>query len=327
VSSARAAVSLPAEPMIFDSTVPTDPTVTAVLDAVLRAVPGLDGGPFHVSGLPGGLTNQNYQVVAANGRHLVVRLSAPQSDLLAIDRDAEHANSLAAAAAGVAPRVLGYLPELGALAIDWIDGRTLTPADLDDAATLGRVAATCRQLHAGPRFTSDFDMVALQRRYLELVITRGFRLPSTYLDLLPRITAIGNALAIHPLPTVPCHNDLLAANLMDDGERIWFIDFEYSGNADPCFELGDLWSETGLPPDRLEVVVAAYFGKASRPLLARARLFGLLANYGWTLWASIQAATSTVDFDFWAWGLEKYERAAAELAGPDIAGLITAVQQ
>jgi thiamine kinase-like enzyme len=321
VSSARATVSLPPGPMT------TDPTVPAVMAAVLRAVPGLDGGPFHVSGLPGGLTNSNYEVVAANGRHVVVRLSAPQSDLLAIDRDAEHANSLAAAAAGVAPRVLAYLPDLGALVIDWIDGRTLTTADLDDAATLGRVATTCRQLHAGPRFTSDFDMVTLQRRYLELVISRGFRLPSTYLDLLPRITAVGNALAIHPLPTVPCHNDLLAANLMDDGERIWFIDFEYSGNADPCFELGDLWSETGLPPDRLEVLVAAYFGEASRPLLARARLFGLLANYGWTLWASIQAATSAVDFDFWGWGLEKYDRAAAELAGPDLAGLISDVQQ
>jgi thiamine kinase-like enzyme len=309
------------------STSPAGPPVPAVVDAVLRAVPGLDGGPFHVCALPGGLTNQNYKVVAANGRQLVVRMSAPQSDLLAIDRDNEYANSLAAAAAGVAPRVLGYLPDLGALVINWIDGRTLTDADLDDATTLGRVAATCRRLHAGPRFASDFDMVALQRRYLELVISRGFRLPPTYLDLLPRVTAIGNALAVHPLPTVPCHNDLLAANLMDDGERIWFIDFEYSGNADPCFELGDMWSETGLPPDRLEVLVAAYFGDITRQLLARARLFGLLANYGWTLWASIQAATSAVDFDFWGWGMAKFDRAVAELDGPDIARLIIDAQQ
>jgi thiamine kinase-like enzyme len=299
----------------------------AAVDAVLRSVPELGDGPFHISPLPGGLTNQNYKVVAASGQQAVIRLSAPQSELLAIDRDAEHGNSLAAAAAGVAPRVLAYLPDQRALVIDWIDARTFTTADLDDAPTLGRVAAACRQLHAGPRFHSDFNMVELQQRYLHLVISRGYRLPLTYLDLLPRVTAIGNALAMWPLPTVPCHNDLLAANIMDDGERIWFIDFEYSGNADPCFELGDLWSETGLPPDRLEVLVSAYFGQASRTMVARARLYGLLANYGWTLWASIQAATSAVDFDFWTWGLEKYERAAAELGGPHVAGLIADVQQ
>jgi thiamine kinase-like enzyme len=301
--------------------------VPAVIDTVLRSVPELGDGPFHISSLPGGLTNQNYKVVAASGRQAVVRLSAAQSQLLAIDRDAEHANSVAAASAGVAPRVLAYLPDQRALVIDWIDGRALTTADLDDAPTLGRVAAACRTLHAGPRFSSEFDMVVLQQRYLELVISRGYRLPITYLDLLPRVAAIGNALALWPLPTVPCHNDLLAANIMDDGEQIWFIDFEYSGNADPCFELGDLWSETGLPPDRLEVLVEAYFGKPSRTMIARTRLYGLLANYGWTLWASIQAATSAVDFDFWSWGLEKYERAAAELGGPHVAGLIADVQQ
>jgi thiamine kinase-like enzyme len=223
--------------------------------------------------------------------------------------------------------VLAYRPDQRALVIDWIDARTFTNADLDDAPTLGRVAAACRQLHAGPRFSSEFDMFGLQQRYLHLVISRGYRLPMTYLDLLPRVASIGNALALWPVPTVPCHNDLLAANIMDDGERIWFIDFEYSGNADPCFELGDLWSETGLPPDRLEVLVAAYFGRVSKTMIARARLYGLLANYGWTLWASIQAATSAVDFDFWAWGMEKYERAAAELGGPHVAGLIADVQQ
>jgi thiamine kinase-like enzyme len=304
-----------------------DPDVPPVIDVVLERLPELAGGPVHVSPLPGGLTNHNYRAVAANGRQAVIRLSTQQSALLAIDRDVEHANSLAAATAGVAPAVLGYLPDLGALVIDWLEGRTLTAADLDDPATVVRVAATCRRLHAGPRFAADFDMVSLQRRYLDLVLTQGFRLPPAYLGLMPQITAIGDALSARPLPTVPCHNDLLPANLMDDGEQIWFVDFEYSGNGDPCFELGNMWSETGLPADRLDGIVAAYFGQASKAMVARARLFGLLANYGWTLWASIQTATSAVDFDFWTWGMEKFDRAVAELGGPDVAGLITDVQQ
>ena len=304
-----------------------DAAVPAVIDDVVRRVPELSAGPVHVSALPGGLTNHNFKVVAASGRQAVIRLSSPQGALLAIDRDVEHANSLAAAAAGVAPQVLAYLPDLGALVIDWIEGRTLAAADLDDAATIERVGATCRRLHAGPRFAADFDMVALQRRYLELVVAQGYRLPPAYLDLMPQITAIGEALRARPLPTVPCHNDLLPANLMDDGEQIWFVDFEYSGNGDPCFELGNLWSETEFPADRLDGIVAAYFGQATKAMVARARLFGLLANYGWTLWASIQTATSAVDFDFWTWGMGKFDRAVAELGGPDMAGLISDVQQ
>ncbi|HEX3906953.1 MAG TPA: phosphotransferase [Mycobacteriales bacterium] len=320
MSSARAAAR-PVSEMTLDDEIPP------VIDDVVRRVPELSAGPVHASALPGGLTNHNFKVVTASGRQAVIRLSSPQGELLAIDRDVEYANSLAAAAAGVAPGVLGYLPDLGALVIDWIEGRTLAAADLDDAATVARVADTCRRLHAGPRFAADFDMVALQRRYLDLVVSEGYRLPPTYLDLMPQITAIGEALRARTLPTVPCHNDLLPANLMDDGEQIWFVDFEYSGNGDPCFELGNMWSETEFPADRLDGIVEAYFGRASRAMVARARLFGLLANYGWTLWASIQTATSAVDFDFWTWGMGKFDRAAAELGGPDMTRLIRDVQQ
>jgi thiamine kinase-like enzyme len=298
----------------------------SLLDDVVAQVPGMDGA-FTAGLLPGGLTNRNYHVTSAHGRQLVVRLSSPQSAMLAIDRGAEHANSTAAASVGVAPGVVAYLPDLGALVIEWIDGRTFEAADLDDSATLVRVAETCRRLHAGPRFAGDFDMFVVQRRYLDLVRSRGFRLPSSYLDYTPVVTTIRGAMAMQDAGTVPCHNDLLPANIMADDDQLWFVDFEYSGNGDPCFELGNLCSEALLGPDRLEELVAAYYGVASPGKVARARLFALMSNYGWTLWASIQAATSELEFDFWAWGLEKYERAVAELRGPDLARLITEVQQ
>jgi thiamine kinase-like enzyme len=141
------------------------------------------------------------------------------------------------------------------------------------------------------------------------------------------VARIRAALAVHPTKPVPCHNDLLAGNILDDGARLWFIDYEYSGNNDPCFELGNIWSEATLPPDRLDHLVTAYYGYRSAALIARARLLALMSKYGWTLWASIQDAVSTADFDFWAWGLEKYDRAVAEFDGPDLARLIDDVQQ
>jgi thiamine kinase-like enzyme len=277
--------------------------------------------------LHGGLTNRNYRIVDATGLQAVARISDPDTALLAIDRDAEfHAASIAAAQ-GVGPAVLGYAPGRGVSVVEWIDGRTFQPTDLHDSATLARLAQTCRRLHASPAFSTNFDMFAIQRRYLELVQLHGYRIPSDYTDHLPAVQLIQAAMDVHPQPTVACHNDVLAANIMDDGQRLWLIDYEYAGNNDPCFELGNIASEAHLSHDRLRELVGSYFGRESDALYARARLFALMSNYGWTLWAAIQDSVSPVDFDFWAWGLEKYDRAIAEFASAELSQLISAVQQ
>jgi thiamine kinase-like enzyme len=304
----------------------TAPYVWPTVDEVLTHVPIGDTGPFIVTELPGGLTNRNYRAVGVGGTSVVVRLTSPQSGALTIDREMEFANAGTAAAGGVAPAVLGRSRPLAATVIEWIDGKTLEPSDLDDSAMIRRLAEVCRQLHRGAPFSTHFDMFEVQRRYLDLVLAAGYRLPARYLDFAAQVRRVELALAALAGGTVPCHNDLLAANILDDGERLWLIDFEYSGNNDPCFELGNLWSEATLPPDRLEELVTAYLGGYSAVQVARARLFGLMSKYGWTLWASIQDATSDVDFDFWSWGMEKYERAVAEFDGPDFERLLDAAQ-
>jgi thiamine kinase-like enzyme len=300
------------------------------LRAVARRLPEFAAQPYVSAPLPGGLTNRNYRITGRDGRSAVVRLSSAQSAAVGIDRDAEHANSASAAAQGVAPAVLAYLPDLSALVIEWIEGPTFCAQDLDDSATLTSVAALCRQLHAGPAFAADFDMFALQRRYLATVQERGYRLPADYLDFMATAQRMEAAMSVLAEPTVPCHNDLLPANLMADAadpHRLWFIDFEYAGNGDACFDLGNLCSEAGLGTDRLEELVHAYYGVADSSKVSRARLYALMSDYGWTLWACIQAATSELDFDFWSWGLEKYERARSVLRGPVLPHLIDSVQQ
>jgi thiamine kinase-like enzyme len=186
---------------------------------------------------------------------------------------------------------------------------------------LERAAASCRRLHGAQRFRDDFDMFEIQQRYLAIVRERGFRLPERYLDFEPRVKLVRDALRVRAEATAPCNNDLLPENMLD-GTRLWLIDYEYSGNNDPCFELGNLWSEAALPANRLETLVGAYYGTPYRNRIARARLWGLMSKYGWTLWASIQDGISTIDFDFWSWGLERYERAAAEFDGPEFEQLL-----
>ncbi len=128
-------------------------------------------------------------------------------------------------------------------------------------------------------------------------------------------------------PTVPCNNDLLAANFIDAGSRIWLIDYEYAGNNDACFELGNIWGECRLSTDALADLVTAYYGRPLRNKIARAMLLGMVGKYGWTLWGAIQAATSPIEFDFWSWAMERYEGAVAGLTGPDFPRLLDDVQR
>lgn len=292
----------------------------AAVDAVLDAVPCLAArsGWRRVTG---GLTNVNVRVTLPDGE-AIARIATDDSALLRIDREAEHLNSVAAATSGAAPEVLGYSPEAGVLVVRWVHGRTFSPADVADADNLRRIAHACRTLHSGPRFVTDFDMFAVQRGYLDVVRGKGFRLPPRYLDLLPAFADLERALAVRAAGTVPCNNDLLAENFVDDGDKVWLIDYEYGGNNEAAFELGNVWSESTLPPEALDTLVEAYYGRASRGLVARARLFGLASKYGWTLWASIQDGASSLDFDFWSWGMEKYDRAVEEFDGPDFARLL-----
>jgi thiamine kinase-like enzyme len=302
------------------------PEASAELAALFDRVPSLAGLPRQVEPLPGGLTNRNYKVTVPGGS-FVARVFSPGSELLAINRDNEYRNTATAAAAGAGPPVIDYWPAGGILVIGYIAGRTLTNADVAAPGSVARIARACRRLHDGERFGNDFDMFEIQRGYLAAVRARGFRLPAGYDRLMPCFEAVRHALARCPVRTVPCNNDLLAGNFIDDGERIWLIDYEYSGNNDACFELGNIGSECGLSADGLADLVTAYYGRPLRNKIARAALLGLAARYGWTLWGAIQAAVSPIDFDFWAWGAERYEAAAAAFTGPDFGRLLDDVQR
>ena len=286
------------------------------IEEIIAAIPEWAGRRITVDEIAGGLTNRNYRV-EIEGDPVFVRIPGVDTDLLAVDRGNELANSRAAAEAGVGPRVLRHLPAWDVMVLEWLPGRTLSNEACLEPDMPERIAAALRQLHAGPRFRDDFDMVRLSNRYLGVVDERQIRIPDGYREhmaLLPRIEA---ALAANGLPTVPCHNDLLAANYLDDGTRIRIVDYEYSGNNDPTFELGNTCQELGWDGARIEALCAAYFGNATDAHLARMRLQMILSDVGWTLWAAIQSAVSTIAYDFWGWADERWARAADALDSPD----------
>lgn len=299
----------------------SSPLTDQQLDVLFEHIELLAGRPRTLEDLSGGLTNRNVKITTAEGVY-VARCVDTGRNLLGIDRDREHANTVAAHRAGVGARVLDYRPELGVLLLEFLDGKTLQNSDFQRDGVIARVAAACRTLHAGPRFVGRFDMFERQPAYLATTAHHGFRIPADYHDHAAAFAAAERVLTATATATVPCNNDLLAGNFIDDGDRMWLIDYEYSGNNDPCFELGNIWSECGLSRDQLDELVTAYYGRALRHKAARAHLQGIVAKYGWTLWGCIQCGSSAIDFDFWDWAMERYEAAVAEFRGPNYARLL-----
>ena len=290
-------------------------------DDLLNQVPKLQVRSA-VTELSGGLTNRNLKIQTPTG-DFVARISSNKSALLSIDRKAEYENSKIAAAVGVGAPVYDFLPEFGLLVIGFLPGKTFN--SLDVASNLPRIAQSVKKLHSAKPFVSDFDMFVIQQNYLSIVTEQGFRLPDNYLTYTSHLTQMKQAFKILDEGKVACNNDLLAANFIDDGDKIWLIDYEYSGNNDACFELGNIYSESSLSYEQLIELVDAYYGKHRPDKIARAWLYALLARYGWTLWASIQNSISEIEFNFWDWGMQKYEVAKSDFTSKQFKQALDAV--
>ena len=295
------------------------------LAELFDGVPALRG-PRTVTLLAGGLTNHNFRVDSGSAS-FVVRLSDPDTGLLAIDRDNEHVNSVAAAAAGVGADVIDYQPENSMLVLEFLENtETMSREAMQRGDRLDDAAAAIRQLHRGPAFRDPFDMFSIQRGYREVCRERGFALPDRYDEFEPKVRRLEQAMRLNPEALVPCNNDLLAENFLWDGTRFRLIDWEYSGMNEASFELGNVWSESDLSLAQLEQLVAAYWGEATPAKIARARMWGLMSKYGWTLWGVIQHNLSDIDFDFWEWLMDKHDRATLEFDGLDFDRLVADIE-
>ena len=266
------------------------------------------GKDVKISSLSGGLTNENY-LVEAGGERYVMRIPGTSTELLSIDRVNEVHNARATASTGIGPAVLEHVTELNVMVLEFIEGPTMSAQTLQSERMARRMAESFQRLHAAPRFLKDFDMFRLIEYYLRIVEEHEVRIPADYRERLPLLAEIERALQVGALPSVSCHNDLLCENFIDDGRWLRIVDYELSGNNDPCFDLGNTAQEASLDDGLRAVLCEAYFGRLDRQQLARMNLFALMSDVGWTLWGAIQAKISTLDFDFNDYYTTRWNRA------------------
>jgi thiamine kinase-like enzyme len=264
------------------------------VDEVLRKLETLLGP---VQGEPRplqeGITNRNYRVRFGDRDH-VVRMCGAETELLGIDRAVECAAAQAASVAGVGPAVTAFLEQESCLVTAFVDGVGLEPADVRE--DVGRVARSLRTTHGAAHLAAGFSPFRTGERYRELALARGAPLPEDCDEA--RAAARRIEAALPPFKPAMCHNDLLSANLLDDGERLWIIDWEYAGMGDPFFDLGNLSAMNGFDVSEDVELITAYLGHCDEPDLARVRLHRGAAEYREGMWGVVQQVLSDIDFDF-----------------------------
>lgn len=273
-----------------------------------------EGEPVSLSG---GITDINHKV-HFGGSPYVIREPGKDTDLLGIDRGAEWSASCAAARAGVGPPVRAMLENPPILVTGFVEGEPVTEEEIRQPDMLWNVAGALRRIHgSGEELPSEFSAFRVVERYAQTAKERGVSPPKGYDGAYKRAKSIEKALRGAEHEPVPCHNDLLATNLIRDGETLWIVDWEYAGMGDRYFDLGNLAVNNGLDDEGETTLLEAYFGDPpDARRLASLRLMRFMSDFRESMWGVVQSAVSEIDFDFEAYAAEHFERLRKTGADP-----------
>jgi thiamine kinase-like enzyme len=254
--------------------------------------------------LGGGITNHNFKVETEEGV-FVLRIGGKDTHLLGIDRRAEHEASRAAAALGIGPEVVAFLDAEGCLITRFIAGE---PVDVHAAGTVAAVGEALRRIHAGPALRSRFDAFRVVEVYCSTATAHGVRVPDAYERAQRQAHEIERARGAQPARL--CHNDLLHANFIDDGERLWIVDWEYAGMGDVFFDLANFSVNNELSEDEERELLRSYTGHDRPRDLAELCLMRFMSDFREAMWGVVQQGISDLDFDFVGYADEHFQRLA-----------------
>ena len=255
--------------------------------------------------LGGGITNHNLKVTRPDGV-VVLRVAGKDTDLLGIDRTVELAATRAAAEVGVGPEVVDFVEPEGWLVTRFVDGSIPPPERLREPEQLRRVAQALRAFHQGRSIPGRFDALEVVETYRDTAVERGATIPAAFSAAHEMAQRIAD-LRADQLPRA-CHNDLLNANFIDDGERLVIVDWEYAGMGDPFFDLANFSINHGLDEARNEELLRAYFGEVRAEDLHALALMRFMSDFREAMWGVVQLAVSELDVDFEAYAREHFER-------------------
>jgi thiamine kinase-like enzyme len=272
------------------------------------------GRKAHLEELGGGITNRNYKVTV-DGEAFVLRVGGKDTELLGIDREVEHAASRAAASVGVGPEVVAFLEPEGWLVTRFVEGRPVPVEEMQTPLGVARAVAAIRPFHDGGAVPGRFDAFRVVEAYRQTAGGHGVTVPDDYSWAKARADEIEAALGERDQR--PCHNDLLNANFIDDGERLRIVDWEYAGMGDPFFDLANFSVNHELDEAGNEELLRAYFGEARSRDLAALRLMRFMSDFREAMWGVVQQGISELDFDFAGYAAQHFARLRKTAEAPE----------
>jgi thiamine kinase-like enzyme len=299
---------------------------TPELDAAIARIPLLANASGLTTTRLAGLTNINHLVSVGDDRY-VLRVPGEGTGEY-ISRADEEVAARSAAAAGVNADLIFFDASDGLMLTRFIDGAaTMTAERFTDLDAVARAGLAFRRLHTtADRFATDFSLFPMIDDYKTLLASKGAALPDGYDEVQRQAGMVRAALESAPVPFAPCHCDPLCENFLDTGEKMFIIDYEYAGNNDPMWDLGDLSVEGAFAAEQDDMLLRAYFG-GEPPSDQRGRMtaYKALCDLLWTLWGVIQHVNENPVEDFWAYAVGRFERCKALMATPGFGAQIAAI--
>jgi thiamine kinase-like enzyme len=275
----------------------------------------------------GGLTNLVYKV-GLDEDTWALRIPG-EGTAEYIDRKVEEHNARVAADAGVSAEVL-FFDRDGLMLCSYLEGETMTPETFRiTKGAPARAALALKRMHEFEKpFQFRFELFSMIDDYLKTLSRLGATLPDGYHDVVKEAGAVRKVLGDNPVDLAPCHCDPLAENFIDTGERMWIVDWEYSGMNDPLWDLGDVSVEAGFSLKHDEEMMQAYCGgSVNDALFGRMTIYKAMCDLLWTLWGLIQHANDNPVDDFWAYSINRFERCKALMANDDFGRHLNAISR
>ncbi|MFQ5985525.1 MAG: phosphotransferase [Alphaproteobacteria bacterium] len=290
------------------------------VQAALARIPLFQGNSLKGIGIErlAGLTNRNYKV-SIGGESYVLRIAGEGTGAY-IDRAAEEHHARVAAEAGVNAEVLYFDRESGNMLCRFIEGAVTMDAErFRDLGAVRRAAIAMRRLHTCAKpFLARIDVFEKIDEYLALLRRSDAPIPEGYEEVQKKAEVVRRLLDDRPVPLAPCHNDPVAENFLDTGERMYVVDWEYSGMNDPMWDLGDVSVEAEFGDEQDDALMDAYFdGEPPAAQVGRMVLYKAMSDLIGTLWGVIQVVNENRAEDFWAYAVNRFERCRTLMGSAD----------
>ena len=276
------------------------------INRLRKLIPEWNGKSIKVNPINAGITNINFEVIVG-GKSFFLSIPSSSSELLNIDYKNKYYNNKICGKINISPKVTHFIESENLLVTEFIESKLSTLEIFQSSRKIEQLVKNIKLLHNAKPFLRIFNMFSQISSY-QNILKRDY-LPKKLFKYVNDIKTLKQKLHISNDILVPCHNDLLSANIINKDNQIFIIDFDYSGNNDPCFELGNLSVEMEYDDEQINKLVRSYYGEINENIISRVNLQGVVSDIGWSLWSYVQVKSSNLNFDYSTHAIYRLERA------------------